>query len=78
MTKQYEVQTVAAASAVLRDLEEKLLRHRERAVELETTRKQASFGAHALDDPKQRKSLADVVDQSIRHETEGRAISDAA
>lgn len=76
MTK-HEPQTVAAASAVLTGLEAKLARHRERAVELEAERKQASFGAHALHDAKQRKALADVVDQSIRHETEGRAIGDA-
>ncbi len=78
MTKQqHEPQTVAAAGAVLADLEAKLARHRERAVELEASRKQASFGAHALHDPKQRKALADVVDQTIRHETEARAIADA-
>jgi hypothetical protein len=76
MTK-HEPQTVAAATAVLADLEAKLARHRERAVDLEASRKQASFGAHALHDPKQRKALADVVDQTIRHETEGRAIADA-
>ncbi|MFY9770246.1 MAG: hypothetical protein WAK04_08435 [Xanthobacteraceae bacterium] len=77
MTKQLEVPTVAAASAVLADLEAKLVRHRARAVELEASRKQASFGAHALHDAKQRKQLADVVDQTIRHETEARAIADA-
>ena len=77
MVKQIELQTVAAASAVLADLEAKLQRHRERAVELEASRKQASFGAHALHDPAQREALADVVDQFIRHETEGRAIADA-
>ena len=77
MTKQIELQTVAAASAVLADLEAKLQRHRQRAVDLEASRKQASFGAHALHDPKQRKALADVVDQTIRYETEGRAIADA-
>jgi hypothetical protein len=75
--KHHGPQTVATASAVLADLEAKLQRHRERAVELEAARKQVSFGAHALHDAKQRRALADVVDQTIRHETEGRALADA-
>jgi hypothetical protein len=70
-------QTVAAAEATLKQLQAQLERHTERGVELEAARKQASFGAHALHDPDQRRALDDVVDESVRHETEGRAIADA-
>jgi hypothetical protein len=72
-----EPQTVAAAEATLKELQAQLERHTERGVELEAARKQASFGAHALHDPEQRKALDDVVDEAVRHETEGRAIADA-
>lgn len=68
---------VEAAEAMLAQLEQKRQRHRERGVELEAARKRASFGAHALHDPEQRKTLADVVDETVRHETEGRALDDA-
>jgi hypothetical protein len=75
-TKQ-EPQTVAAAKATLKELQAQLERHTEHGVELEAARKQASFGAHALHDPEQRKALDAVVDEAVRHETEGRAIADA-
>jgi hypothetical protein len=75
--KRDEPQTVAAAEAMLKQLQAQLERHTERGVELEAARKQASFGAHALHDPEQRKALDDVVDEAVRHETEGRAIADA-
>jgi hypothetical protein len=68
---------VAAAEAVLADLETKRQRHRERGVELEAARKRASYGAHVQHDPQERKALADVVDETVRHETEGRALDDA-
>jgi hypothetical protein len=83
-TKQSRPQTMAAATVslaaaekTLKELQARQERHTARAVELEAARKQASFGAHALHDAEQRKALDDVVDESLRHETEGRAIADA-
>jgi ATP-dependent Clp protease ATP-binding subunit ClpA len=70
-------QTAAAAEAMLKQLQAQLERHTERGIELEAARKQASYGAHALDDLEQRKALNDVVDESVRHETQGRSIADA-
>jgi hypothetical protein len=68
---------LAAAEKTLKDLQARFERHTARGVELEAARRQASFGAHAERDPAQRKALDGVVDESVRHETEGRAIADA-
>jgi hypothetical protein len=69
--------SVATATATLQKLVEHQQAHAERAVELEGQRKQLSFGAHAQHNPQARAALDDVVDQSVRHETQGRAIADA-
>ena len=72
-----EQQTVAEAEQVVTRLQEQLQQHHSRAKELEAQRKATSYAAHALFDPEQSKVLRDVIDETTRHELEGRALVDA-
>jgi hypothetical protein len=72
-----QTNSVADAEYRLAEIEQTIARHAERGVELAAARKRASYGAHALHDVEQRKQLAAVVGETVRYETEGRALIDA-
>jgi hypothetical protein len=77
MSKQMNANSVAAAAQAVTQLEGKIQRHRDRAAELAAARKSSSYCAHVLFDVEQSKVLSDIVDETVRHETEGRALIDA-
>jgi hypothetical protein len=72
-----QTNSVAAAEQAVAQLEEKIQRHRDRAAELAAARKSSAYAAHALFDVEQSTVLAGIVDETVRHETEGRALGDA-
>ena len=61
MTKQHEPQTVAAATAVLRDLEAKRDECLRRGQELTDMRRERAYQTHAVHDPDAQRELADVA-----------------
>jgi hypothetical protein len=69
--------TAAAAEAAVVQLEQKIKRHRDRAAELVAARKSSSYAAHVLFDVEQSKVLSDIIDETSKHDIEGRALLDA-
>jgi hypothetical protein len=61
MTKQHEPQTVAAATAILRDLEAKRDECLRRGQELTDMRRAHAYQAYAVHDPDARRELAGVA-----------------